>query len=64
MKSSAYRRVYSSIRNVQRPRRPQRTRLEPIANLLDEEDLIDLRDNPPLIASYALELENELSPKI
>jgi ankyrin repeat protein len=63
MKSSAYRRVYSSIRNVQRPRRPQRTRLEPIVNLLDEEDdLIDLRDNPPLIASYTVELENELSP--
>ena len=62
MKSPAYRRVYSSIRNVQRPRRPQRTRLEPIANLLDEEDLIDLRDNPPLIPSYTLELENELSP--
>jgi ankyrin repeat protein len=62
MKSPAYRRVYSSIRSVQRPRRPQRTRLEPIVNLLDEEDLIDLRDNPPLIPSYTLELENELSP--
>ena len=62
MKSPAYRRVYSSIRSVQRPRRPQRTRLEQIVNLLDEEDLIDLRDNPPLIPSYTWELENELSP--
>lgn len=62
LKSRAYKRVYSSVRSARRPFRSQKIRSAPITNLLDEDDLIDLRDHPPLVAPYSLELEKELSP--
>lgn len=60
--SRVYKRVQSSIRKSRRSHRRHSARLPLKINLLEEEDLIDLRDHPPLIAPYSAELEAELSP--
>jgi ankyrin repeat protein len=60
LQSAAYRRVYHSVRNGRRPPYRHRARLEPTVNLL-EEDLIELHEHPPLLATYSMELRNEMS---
>ncbi|KAL9618875.1 MAG: hypothetical protein Q9160_006465 [Pyrenula sp. 1 TL-2023] len=61
--SRAYKRVYSSVRGVQGSRRPRKeARMVPIVNLLDQDDLINLRDYPPLAVSLGEELQEEFSP--
>lgn len=60
MQSPAYRKVYSSVRDA---KHLQRTRHRPsamVANLLDDDDLIQLDDHPPLAATYTKELQKEM----
>lgn len=58
--SRACKRIHSSVPSASEHRRPQKTRLESRVNLLDEDDLIDLRDHTPPVNSYSQELEREL----
>ena len=60
MKSRAYREVYSSVRNSQSAQHAKRRSPELIANLLDDDDLIELAEYPSLTAAYSEELRKEM----